>query len=110
MTPTAKRFISEALTPETSTSDVMRMAVGEPGLPRLFTWRGETLEVAEVLRAWKETGPCSHGSGETYLRKHWFEVQTTHGQFATLYFERQPRSKRSSPRWWLYTLQDCQAP
>lgn len=104
------RFICEALYPVTQTADVSRMAVGEPGLPRRFAWRGETLEVAEVLRVWKDTGPCRHGSGETYVRRHWFEVQTTRRQFATLYFERQSRHRRGAPRWWLYTLQDSQTP
>lgn len=105
-----RRFICEALRPVTQTADAARMAVGEPGLPRLFAWRGETLEVAQVLRVWKDTGPCRHGSNEAYVRRHWFQVHTTRRQLATLYFERQPRSRRDAPRWWLYTLQDFESP
>jgi phosphoribosylglycinamide formyltransferase-1 len=101
----AQQFISEAITPVTATADTGRMAAGEPGLPSRFTWRGQTVEVAEVLRSWRETGPCRSGSPETYVRKHWYEVLTGSGAVMTLYFERQPRvrSKRTA-RWWLYSV------
>jgi len=101
-----EHFISEPITPDTSTIDSARMARGEPGLARLFAWRGETLEVAEVLRVWRETGPCRHGSGERYVRKHWYEVKTTDGRTLKIYADRQPRpGSRSRQRWWLYSLQ-----
>ena len=71
-----ERFVSEAIVPVTATYDTARMAAGEPGLPRAFTWRGRTVEVAAVLRSWRETGKCRHGSPELYVRKHWYEVVT----------------------------------
>ncbi len=106
-TPTPGRFLSVALRPVTETIDATRMAAGEPGLPQEFRWRGGTLRVAEVLRTWRETGPCHHGSGEAYARKHWFEVVTGTGSRARLYFERQARGRgKEAARWWLFSLEE----
>jgi len=51
-----ERFISEAIIPVVSTCDTSRMAIGEPGLPSKFLWRGQTIELVAVLRSWRETG------------------------------------------------------
>lgn len=99
----AERFVGEAIEPLADTFDTSRMAMGEPGLPRAFLWRGETLEIAAVLSTWRETGPCRHGSRELYVRKHWFEVATRSGVNLKLYFDRQPRGARRSARWWLFS-------
>ena len=98
-----ERFISEALKPVTATSDTVAMSTGAPGLPREFLWRKETVTVTEVLRTWRETAPCHHGSGENYVRKHWFEVRTAAHGTLRIYFERQARGGRST-RWWLYSI------
>lgn len=63
-----KRFVSESMIPVAETSDTARMAVGEPGLPREFVWRGRTISIKAVLRTWRETGRCRHGSPEMYVR------------------------------------------
>ena len=100
-----EQFVSEPIEPVKGTADTARMARGEPGLPRRFTWRGEEYTVDEVLDTWKETSPCRHGSRELYVRKHWFRITTTGGHEMRIYFERQPRSGRETKRrWWLYTL------
>ena len=98
--------MSEPIEPVAATCDTGRMAIGEPGLPREFLWRGKTFEVADVLRAWRETGRCTHGSDEMYLRKHWYKVKTTSNAVMKIYFERQPRGKRKTVRWWLYSIQE----
>ena len=99
------RFISEQILPAKGTADAASMAKGEPGLPASFTWRGREYIVAKTLRKWKESGPCHHGSGELYLRKHWFEVVMASGERMMIYFERQGRRGSSSKaRWWLYTV------
>jgi phosphoribosylglycinamide formyltransferase-1 len=85
-----ERLISEAIKPLTETADTSRMAIGEPGLPRKFVWRGRTITVTAVLRSWRETGKCRHGSPEMYVRKHWYEVATVSDGTMKLYFERQP--------------------
>lgn len=99
-----ERFVSEVIRPVVATCDTSRMAVGEPGLPREFVWRGRTIKIAAVLRTWRETGKCRHGSAELYVRKHWFEVATTSNSTMKIYFDRQPRGGRKNDRWWLFTI------
>ena len=102
-----ERFVSESIKPITEMADTSRMAIGEPGLPRKFVWRGQTVTVRAVLRSWRETGKCHHGSREMYVRKHWYEVVTASDDTMKLYFERQPRrGKRMEPRWWLFSIRD----
>jgi len=72
-----ERFVSEAIKPLTETADTSRMAIGEPGLPSEFVWRDRTVTVRKLLRSWRQTGKCRHGSPEMYVRKHWFEVAFT---------------------------------
>ena len=105
-----EQFISAAIQPVVGTIDAARMSTGEPGLPRQFRWRSQTIQIARVLKTWRETGPCHHGSGETYVRKHWFEVLTDSGDTMKIYFERQPRSRRNRSRWWLFTIDKSQEP
>jgi phosphoribosylglycinamide formyltransferase-1 len=102
----SERFISEAIKPITQTADTSRMAVGEPGLPREFVWQGRTVTVRAVLRSWRETGKCRHGSPEMYVRKHWYEVATASDGIMKLYFKRQPRGGRKGARWWLFSIRD----
>jgi hypothetical protein len=59
--------------------------------------------VQQVLEEWKEAGDCRHGSGERYVRKHWFRIRTTEDLEMKIYFERQRRSSGGS-RWRLYSL------
>jgi len=99
-----ERFVSEVIIPVVATCDTSRMAAGEPGLPREFVWRGQTVEIAAVLHTWRETGKCSHGSPELYVRKHWYEVVTTSDCTMKIYFDRQPRGRRKGGRWWLFSI------
>ena len=99
-----QRFVSEAIEAVPGTADTAAMAQGEPGLPQAFRWRGTIIRIAGVLRTWRETGPCTHGSTEKYVRKHWFEIQTTDDRIARIYFDRQPRDKRRTRRWWLFSI------
>jgi len=101
----SEEFISEPIEPVAGTFDTAAMTRGEPGLPGRFKWRDKEYAVADVLEAWKETGPCRSGGPERYLRKHWYKIMTEDGSEMTVYFERQPRSKRRNKvRWWLYTI------
>jgi len=102
----SEEFISESITPVAGSFKTAAMTQGEPALPSGFVWREQQYTVAEVLKAWKETGPCRSGGGEQYLRKHWYKVRIGDGLHMTIYFERQARSKsRSKARWWLYTIE-----
>ncbi len=96
-------FVGEGITPEDTSFSVSPTAEGKPGLPQKFRWRGKSFSILEVLEEWKEAGDCHHGSGERYLRKHWFRVRTTGDLEMKIYFERQKRSSGGS-RWRLYSL------
>jgi hypothetical protein len=101
----SEEFVSEPIKPVAGTFDTTSMTRGEPGLPGRFVFRDKEYEVADVLEVWKELGPCKSGGSEKYLRKHWFRIRTGNGLIMTIYFERQPRSKRQNKmRWWLYTI------
>lgn len=79
------------------------MALGEPGLPRAFTWRGTRYELERVDATWK-----SHGEdrGDTYVRKHWYDIVTTSGLRLRVYFDRNPgRSGSQRSRWWVYSVE-----
>lgn len=105
-----EQFIAEPIQPDPATFDVSRMAAGEPGLPGVFRWRDRTVRVEGVVRTWRETGACRHGSGERYVRRHWYEVRTDGGQVMTLYCDRHARRGGSRQRWWLYAVQKPRRP
>jgi hypothetical protein len=100
-------FIGEAIVPEDMSFSASPMATGKPGLPRTFSWTGRKFTVLEVLEEWKESGDCRHGSGERYVRKHWFRVSTTEDLEMKIYFERQGRSSGGS-RWRLYSIRNTE--
>jgi hypothetical protein len=108
--PMPEQFVSEAIRPVAGTADTARMAVGEPGLPSEFVWRNRTVSIRAVLRSWRETGRCHHGSPEMYVRRHWYEVTTVSDGTMKLYFGRQPRRRgRKEPRWWLFSIRRDEA-
>jgi Domain of unknown function (DUF6504) len=103
----SERFISEPIKPLTETADTARMAIGEPGLPQKFVWRGRTISVKAVLRSWHQSGKCRHGSPELYVRKHWYEVSTVSDGIMKIYFERQARGgRRRGARWRLFSIRE----
>lgn len=102
----SERFISEAIQPAGEILDVSRMANGEPGLPSRFLWGDRKIDVMAVLRTWRQTGRCDHGSPEMYVRKHWYEVVTSGNMIMKIYFDRQPRQGLKGPRWWLFSLRE----
>ena len=97
-----EEFVSEAISPSPGAFDASAMSRGEPGLPRIFAWRGKAYTVGRVVSGWKSTG---RDRGETYLRRHWYAVETTDGSRMTLYCERQAKPGRNPKgRWWLYSV------
>jgi hypothetical protein len=99
-----EQFISEPVRPVPGTADVRAMGRGEPGLPTRFLWRDQEFTVAAVLKAWK-TSSREGGTGEFYLRRHWYMITTQTGEQMTLYCDRQARDrKHPKARWWLYTM------
>jgi hypothetical protein len=99
-----RRFISEAIAPVEGSFDTSSMCTGEPGLPTRFVWRGTQYDVAKVIHKWKTAGPCRQGSGEQYVRRHWFRIEVGDGTQMDIYFDRQPRSRQKAQRWWLAAI------
>jgi hypothetical protein len=91
-------FIGKELTPE-GALDTQTLARGEPSLPRAFTWGDDRVEVATLRKTWRS---LKDDRGDTYVKKHWFEFETTDGRVAVVYFDRGAR--KGAARWWLYTL------
>lgn len=100
-------FVGDPITPADKSFSTASMAAGEPGLPQAFIWQGREVPVLEVIEKWKTTGDCRHGSGERYVRKHWFRIRTSEAVEMKIYFERQARSRRGS-RWRLYSIRSDQ--
>jgi len=101
---TRQAFVSQQLIPVLDGAPAAPGAFGAPLLPSAFRWGTASLEVDAVLRSWRETGACTHGSSEAYVRKHWYEVRTRDGRTARLYFERQARGRNRRARWWLFSI------
>lgn len=107
-----EQFVSEALDPifDDAAGDDTLVVVGEPVLPNAFRWRGSVYPVLRVLERGKSLGPCTHGSGERYVRRHWYRLQSTGGLVLRVYFERRPvRGRRAAKRWWLFATEADQA-
>jgi hypothetical protein len=101
--PGHETFVGEPIAPEGGSFSASAMAQGKPGLPGALVWKERRLVVLEVLEEWKEFGPCHHGSGEQYVRKHWFRVRTTENLEMRIYFERQARTAARA-RWHLFSI------
>ena len=95
-------FVSEPIVPDPGTADASAMSRGEPGLPRSFTWRDNHCTIARLISKWKTS---TRERGDLYLRRHWYEIETTGGLRMTLYCERQTKNRKNpKARWWLYTI------
>lgn len=83
------------------------MRRGEPGIPERFTWAGKEYALAGVAEAWKTSGPCRNGSGERYMRRHWYRVVTDPPMELVIYCDRQSRTRgKPARRWWVYTAKE----
>ena len=102
------QLISEAIQPIAGSFDPSAMSRGEPGLPTGFTWRGRTLRVNSLRRAWKQLRLEASG-GELYLRRHYYLLEMEDGTDWTVYCLRQPPPRSGGPRrpaqrWYLYSI------
>ncbi len=101
-----ERFISEEIKPVPAALELSSRP-GEPALPRRFLWDGDEVTISLVHRTWKTTSACTHGSGERYVRRHWYEIETEDGIRMILYFDRKPASSRQTrKRWWLFSIDE----
>ena len=94
------RFVSEPVQP-TGKTLATQATGGEPPVPGAFAWAGRELIVKTVLRTWRST---KDDRGDTYLKRHWFEIETLDGARIVVYFDREAR--RNQAHWWLYTIEE----
>jgi hypothetical protein len=93
-----RKFVGQSIVPA-GDGFITPASGSEPPVPRAFHWKGRTFDVSAVLRTWRTTRP---DRGDVYLKRHWFELETTSGEKLEVYFDREAR--RGAPRWWLYSL------
>ncbi len=97
----SSEFVSEPLVPIAGTFDAAAMSTGVPGLPRGFTWRDETYEIASVIESWKESSrEGGHAQGELYLRRHCWRLRMSDGSTWAIYCLRQTRYGAAAKRRW----------
>jgi [ribosomal protein S5]-alanine N-acetyltransferase len=95
------QFVSERVAPDAGAFDIAAMARGEPSVPKAFTWREHRYEVARTLASHRTMG---EDRGDSYVRRHYYDVQTIDDLQMSLYFERNPSDRSKRKDWWLYTL------
>ncbi|HKE35887.1 MAG TPA: DUF6504 family protein [Candidatus Baltobacteraceae bacterium] len=93
------RFISAPLT-QLGDEFVTAPDGSAPPIPRAFTWKEGELHVIGVLRSWRSS---KNDRGDTYLKRHWFELQTAGGLRIQIYYDREAR--KGASHWWLYTIE-----
>ena len=93
-----RRFVSAPLIP---TGDGFLTAAdgSAPPIPSAFAWKEGEFQVTEVLRSWRSS---KNDRGDTYLKRHWFELQTAEGAKIEIYYDREAR--KGASHWWLYTV------
>ena len=95
-----RKFVSRPLEP--AGEGFVTAATGNaPPVPRAFRWDGRTLTIVSVVRSWRST---KNDRGDTYLKRHWFELRTENGALIEVYYDREAR--RGAAQWWLYTIED----
>lgn len=95
-----RTFVSRPLRP-TGEGFVTPSTGSEPPIPRAFLWGDRTLEVIAVLRSWRTT---KDDRGDTYLKRHWFELRTRDGARLEVYYDREAR--RGEAQWWLFAIDE----
>jgi hypothetical protein len=96
----ARRFVGRPLTPG-GEGYVTAASGSEPPIPRAFLWEARKLVVADVLRCWRGT---HDDRGDTYLKRHWFDLRTEDGARIEVYYDRE--AHRGGAQWWLYTIDE----
>lgn len=93
-----RRFVGRPLEPD-GDALLAPSANGEPPLPAAFRWDEGTIAVIAIRRSWRST---KSDRGDVYLKRHWFEIETSEGSLAQIYFDREAR--RGQAHWWLYAV------
>ena len=94
-------FVSERITPEPGYFDIAPLARGEPAVPKAFVWRNQRFDVARTHGSKRSMG---EDRGDAYIRRHYYDVETSDALRMSLYFERNPSDRTKRKAWWLYTV------
>lgn len=98
----ARKFVSQPIGP--AGDGFLTPASGSaPPMPCAFTWEDRTLRITAVLRSWRSS---KTDRGDTYLKRHWFELKTDDGATIEVYYDRETPARRGASRWWLYTIDE----
>ena len=95
-----RRFVSAAIQP-TGSALASQATGSEPPVPSVFSWAGRELAVKTILRTWRST---KNDRGDNYLKRHWYEIETTDGAILQVYYDREGR--RGESPWWLFTIDE----
>jgi RimJ/RimL family protein N-acetyltransferase len=95
------QFVSERVVPEAGGFDTSGMARGEPSVPTTFVWREQRYRVAQTLAKRRTMG---EDRGDSYVRRHYYDIETDDKLCMSLYFERNPSDRGKRKVWWLYTV------
>ncbi len=95
-----RKFVSRPLA-TTGDGFITPASGNEPPVPRAFLWDGRTLVVGAVVRAWRST---KTDRGDSYVKRHWFELEIENGVKIEVYYDRDAR--RGQSQWWLYTIDE----
>lgn len=97
----AERFVCEPVDVPAASFDASVMAGGLPGVPSAFVWRGREYRVRSVLSCRRTLRRCRNGSGERYVGRHEFRVETECGMELTMY---RLRSGSRRDKWTLLSI------
>jgi hypothetical protein len=95
-----RKFVSRPLVPS-GDAFVTPASGSEPPVPCAFMWGDRMLTIRTVVRTWR-SGKTDRG--DTYLKRHWFELRTTCGNTIEVYYDREV--KRGAAQWWLYVIDE----
>lgn len=94
-----RRFVSRPLAPQPGW--LTEASGSEPPVPAAFRFEERSFEIGSVVRSWRSS---KTDRGDTYLKRHWFELRTACGCTLEVYYDREVR--RGRPQWWLYTIDE----
>lgn len=95
-----RKFVSRPIKPDGN--ELLTAPSGSaPPVPRAFLWDDRRLRISAVIRSWRST---KTDRGDSYLTRHWFELNTADGATIEVYYDREAR--RGTPQWWLYTIDE----
>jgi len=107
-----KSFISESITVEFSEAPVYSKT---PSCPNSFHWRGKRFFINKCLSEWKDFSrrgrmaqnmqpqhdQIASTRGSWGVGKFFFDVQTKHGQYFRLYYDRSPKDAFDRSGTWI---------